>query len=133
MNGKTQRRLEHLFLLHAHPEGEEQPWDVPRQLARELHPASLHEQVHDREVEDLTAGGRHRLRPAAHHVDAVPLPSQDDGEGPSACEIPIHEEDEGHCLPASEQWTYHAPSLTTKDLRRRAGTASRPSDRDSDV
>jgi hypothetical protein len=133
MHRKAQRRFQHVFLLHPHPEGEQQPWNMPRQLARELHAAPLHEQVDEGKVEGLPANRRHRLVAAADDVDAVTLATEDDGEGTSAGEISVDQEHGGHVCRRREQCTYHARPADYKRLTPGVGRVARVSDRDSDA
>jgi len=124
VDGKPEGRFQDLVLLQAHPQGQEQARDEAGQLARELDAPALDEQVHDREVEGLPAGGTEGFGPRVHDVDAVALAAQHHGKCASAGGVAVDEKDGGHFARLSKQSTYHPPALTTMDLRAAAGAST---------
>jgi hypothetical protein len=94
--GEAQGCFQHLFLLHAHAEGEQQARDVARQVARELHPSAVDEQVDDGEIEVLPARGGHGLGSGGGELHAVALAAQEHGQGTATRGVTIDEEDGSH-------------------------------------
>jgi hypothetical protein len=92
MHRKPEGGLEHLLLPHPHAEREDQPRDVTRQLARQLHAAAFDEEVDDRELELVPARGGERGCARAHHLDAMSLTSEHHGQRAAAGDVAVYEE-----------------------------------------
>jgi hypothetical protein len=60
-------------LLHTGAEAQVELRHAPRQVARQLRPASSKEEVDDREVVRTAARGLERLSPGPRHVHAIAL------------------------------------------------------------
>ena len=116
MDGEAEGRFQHLLLLEAHPQRQQETRHEPREVARQLDASALDEQVDDGEVEGLAAGRSEGLGPRADDVHAVPLTAQHHGDGASTGEVAIDKEDRGHRRREQEQATYQYPLLTEKDL-----------------
>ncbi|HXB55182.1 MAG TPA: hypothetical protein VN461_10390 [Vicinamibacteria bacterium] len=63
-----------------------------RELPGQLGPPPAQEEVHDREVVGLAAGGQEGLGPGPGHTHAVPLAPEDRCEGLPAAGIRFHEQ-----------------------------------------
>ena len=61
------------MLLHTGAEAQVELRHAPRQVARQLRPASSKEEVDDREVVRTAARGLERLSPGPRHVNAIAL------------------------------------------------------------
>ena len=115
MHGESERRLQHLLLLHAHPHRQQQARHQAGEVAGQLDAAAFDEEVDDGEVERLAPRERQGARSGPGDVHAVSLPPQDDGEGPTAGSVSIDEKDGSHPAPL-EQAAYHRAALIPNDL-----------------
>jgi hypothetical protein len=95
MHGEPERRLQDLFLLHPHPEGEHHTRHVARDLSRELHTAAGREQVDHREVERAAAGRRHGLPARPADVHAGPLAAQHPRQRLPTLRVAVDQQDLG--------------------------------------
>jgi hypothetical protein len=81
---KPEGRLEDLVLFEAGAEAQVESRNTPRQVARQLRPASSKEEVDDREVVWTAARGLERLGPGTRDVYVVTLSTKDDSQGAAA-------------------------------------------------
>jgi hypothetical protein len=79
-------------LLHAGAEAQVELRHAPRQVARQLRPASSKEEVDDREVVGTAARGLERLSPGPCDVNAIALTAEDHGQGSAASFVGLDEE-----------------------------------------
>ena len=80
------------MLLHTGAEAQVEPRHAPRQVARQLRPASSKEEVDDREVVRTAARGQERLSSGPRDVNAIALMPQDHGQGAAASLVGLDEE-----------------------------------------
>jgi len=92
MHGEPERGLEHIFLPHPHPEGQDQPRDVTRELAGELHAPAFDEEIDDGEVELVAARGGQGGCARAHHLHAVTLTPEHDGQRAAASHVAVYQQ-----------------------------------------
>jgi hypothetical protein len=78
-------------LLQTSTEAQVELRHAPRQVARQLRPASSKEEVDDREVVRTAARGLERLGSGSHHVNEVALAAKDDGQGSPAALVGFDE------------------------------------------
>jgi hypothetical protein len=79
-------------LLHTGAEAQVELRHAPRQVARQLRPASSKEEVDDREVVRAAARGLERLSSGPRHVNAIALTPKDHGQGSAASFVGLDEE-----------------------------------------
>jgi hypothetical protein len=79
-------------LLQTSAEAQVELRHAPRQVARQLRPASSKEEVDDREVVWTAARGLERLGSGSRHVNEVALTSKDHGQGSAAALVGVDEE-----------------------------------------
>jgi hypothetical protein len=79
-------------LLHTGAEAQVELRHAPRQVARQLRPASSKEEVDDREVVWTAARGLERLSSGPRDVNAIALKPKDHGQGSAAPFVGLDEE-----------------------------------------
>jgi hypothetical protein len=73
VHGEAERGFQDLLLLQARAQAQAEPGHGVRKLPGQLGPPSAHEDVHDREVVGLAAGGQEGLGPGPGQPHAIPL------------------------------------------------------------
>ena len=81
------------MLLETSAEAQVELGHAPRQVARQLRPASPQEEVDDSKVVGTAARGLERLGPGPRHVYAIALPAKDDGQRPATALVGLDEKD----------------------------------------
>jgi hypothetical protein len=90
---KPEGRFQHLVLLHPHPEAQHDARNEARQLAGQLDPAAVDEQIDDRPIERLPANGGQGLRARPRDDDAPALALEQPRYGPTAARVAVDEQD----------------------------------------
>jgi hypothetical protein len=109
VHGEAQDGLQDLVLRQPHSQAQDDARHGPGQLARQLHPTAVDEQVDDRAIELLPPRGGHGLGAGTTDVNAAPLASEDSCDGSPAARVAVDEEEGGgfHGCQRQEQSTYH--------------------------
>jgi hypothetical protein len=92
VDGKAEGRLDQLRLRERGPHREHDPRDLTRQLTRQLDPAAVQEQIHDRQLATESLEQLQGLGAVPDDVDDIAAPPQDGGEGPARLDVWIHEQ-----------------------------------------
>jgi len=88
---EAQRGLDRLLLREHGPEGEHDLRDLPREVAGQLHPAALGEEIDDGQVEAQAAQGGVGLGASSSDVDDVAAAPQQRGQGVARLDVPVDE------------------------------------------
>ena len=91
MNREAQRRLDEILVPEHGAQAEHHARNVAGEVAGQLGPASVDEQVDDRQVEAQAPESLQRLRPIADDVDDVAVASQHGGQSLAGLSVAIHE------------------------------------------
>ena len=123
--------LEELVGEQPRPDAQVDARDASREPAREIHPSSLHEEVHDGEVVALPLGRGHRRPGRAHEAHPVAAAADEARERLAAPGVRLDEEDRARRSHASGDSNPRTTSRTLerKDLRTDAPAAGHRSDR----
>jgi hypothetical protein len=100
VHGEAEGGFQDLLLLQARAQAQAKPGDGVCQLSGQLGPPPAQEEVHDREVVGLPAGGEEGLGPGPGQPYAIPLAPEERGQGLPAAGIRFHEQNRpgrAHC------------------------------------
>lgn len=109
MDGEAKGRFQDLLLLQARAQAQAEPGDRLRELPGQLGSPPAHEDVHDREVVGLPAGGQEGLGPGPGQPHAIPLAPEEGRQDLAAAGIRFHEQNgsgRSHCRFIWKQWAY---------------------------
>jgi hypothetical protein len=92
VNREAQRRLDEILVLEHGAQTEDHSWNVASEVASQLGPAAVNEQIDDRQVEAQAPESVERLRPITHDVDDVAVAPQHGGQGLTRLDVAVHEQ-----------------------------------------